>query len=77
MLALPALAANGLFKSLDMFNFEEKYYRIVDIFTSIAFMVLSRVDTINQLDGIPAGEWGRLMGIDRIPEKKCMRKKIR
>lgn len=76
MLALPALAANGLFKSLDMFNFKEKYYRIVDIFTSIAFMVLSRVDTINQLDGIPAGEWGRLMGIDRIPEKKCMREKL-
>ena len=76
MLALPALAANGLFKSLDMFDFEEKYYRIVDIFISIAFMVLSRIDTINELDGISAGEWGRLMGLDRIPEKKCLRAKL-
>jgi hypothetical protein len=76
MLALPALSANGLFKSLEMFNFEEKYYRIVDIFTSVAFMVLSRIDTINQLDSISAGEWGRLMGLDRIPEKKCLRAKL-
>jgi hypothetical protein len=76
LLALPALAANGLFKSLDMFDFEEKYYRIVDVFISIAFMVLARIDTINQLDSIPAGEWGRLMGLDRIPEKKCLRKKL-
>jgi len=76
MLALPALDANGLFKSLDMFDFKEKYYRIVDIFTSVAFMALSRIDTINQLDSIPAGEWGRLMGLDRIPEKKCLRAKL-
>jgi len=76
MLALPALSANGLFKSLEMFNFEEKYYRIVDVFTSVAFMVLSRIDTINQLDSISAGEWGRLMGLDRIPEKKCLRAKL-
>ena len=76
MLALPALSSNGLFKSLEMFNFAEKYYRIVDVFISIAFMVLSRIDTINQLDRIPAGEWGRLMGLDRIPEKKCLRAKL-
>ena len=39
-------------------------------------MVLSRIDTINQLDSISAGEWGRLMGLDRIPEKKCLRAKL-
>lgn len=42
----------------------------------IAFMALSRIETINRLDSVPPGEWGRLMGIDRIPEKKALRQKL-
>lgn len=73
LFALPALAANGLFDSLDIFDFDTKYYRIQDIFTVIAFMVLCRIESINRLDSVPPGEWGRLIGLDRIPEKKTLR----
>lgn len=76
LLALPALYANGLFDSLETFCFANKYYRIHDIFMVIAFMVLARVENINQLNKVPAGEWGRLIGIDRIPDKKTLRQKI-
>jgi hypothetical protein len=75
LLALPALAANGLFESLDSFEFDEKYYRIQDIFMAISFMVLSRIETINRLNSISPGEWGCLIGIDRIPEIKTLREK--
>ena len=43
MLALPALDANGLFKSLDMFDFKEKYYRIVDISQELILLINSIV----------------------------------
>ena len=76
LLALPALYANGLFGSLETFCFANKYYRIHDIFMVIAFMILSRVENINQLNKVPAGEWGRLIGIDRIPDKKTIRQKV-
>ncbi len=73
LLALPALCANGLFDSLKTFEFKNKYYRIHDIFIVIAFMVLARIENINCLDGVPSGEWGRLIGLDRIPDKKTLR----
>ena len=75
LLALPALCANGLFDSLETFCFANKYYRIHDIFMVIAFMILARLENINQLNNVPAGEWGRLIGLDRIPDKKTIRGK--
>ena len=72
---MPALCANGLFDSLELFDFTNKFYRIHDIFMVIAFMVLARIENINCLDGVPSGEWGRMIGLDRIPEKKTLRNK--
>jgi len=43
---------------------------------TIAFMCLSRIENINQLANIPPGEWGALLGIDRIPEKDTLREKL-
>lgn len=61
---------------MDTFDYDEKYYRLQDIFMVIAFMALGRIETINRLDSVAPGEWGRLMGIDRIPEKKALREKL-
>lgn len=41
----------------------------------MAFMVLSRVVNINQLGEVSPGEWGKLLGIDRIPCSKTIRVK--
>lgn len=76
LLALPALLANGLLDSLHDFMFKKGFYRIQDIMLTIAFMCLSRIDNINQLAIIPPGEWGALLGIDRIPEKETLREKL-
>lgn len=76
LLALPALLANGLLDSLQTFDFQNRYYRIQDIFLVVAFMVLARVDNLNRLNDIAPGEWGCLIGLDRIPDKKTMRTKI-
>ena len=43
---------------------------------TIAFMCLSRIKNINQLANILPGEWGALLGIDRIPEKETLRDKL-
>lgn len=76
LLALPALLANGLLDSLNVFDFKSGYYRIEDIFLVIAFMALARVKNINRLSEVSPGEWGRLLGLDRIPEMKTLRDKV-
>jgi len=76
LLALPALLANGLLDSLNLFDFKSGYYRIEDIFLVIAFMVLARVKNINRLSEVSPGEWGCLLGLDRIPEMKTLRNKV-
>jgi len=73
---LPALLANGLMDSLENFIFKKGFYRIQDIMFTIAFMCLSRIKNINQLANIPPGEWGALLGIDRIPEKDTIKEKL-
>ncbi len=60
---------------MNSFNFSEGFYRIYDIFLTIAFMVLARVGNINRLGDVSPGEWGKLLGIDRIPAVKTMREK--
>ena len=39
-------------------------------------MYLNRIKTPEQLKQVKVGELGRLIGLDRIPETKCLRKKI-
>ena len=76
LLALPALLSNGLLDSLKKFIYEQGFYRIQDIMLTIAFMCLSRIPNINQLANVSPGEWGTLLGIDRIPEKETLREKL-
>ena len=75
-MALPALLSNGLLDSMNTFDFSEGFYRIHDIFLTMAFMVLSRIVNINQLGEVSPGEWGKLLGIDRIPCPKTIRPKF-
>jgi hypothetical protein len=40
-------------------------------------MALARIKTIEQLQYHPAGEWGKLLGLDRIPEVRTLREKVK
>ena len=76
--ALPALEAIGLFDCLDQhFTLPRGYYDVMHIVTILAFMALLRIKTNEQLRFEDPGELGRLLGLDRIPEVKILRAKIK
>lgn len=77
MLAVPALLHCGLLNHIDKhFKLPEGYYDISSILLTLAFSALARISSIEQLRYQPPGEWGKLLGLDRIPEVKTLRKKI-
>ena len=75
--ALPALVANGLFEHLrKIFPSLSGYYTTLQVVTLLAYMALCRIKTVEQLQYAAPGELGKLMGLDRIPEVRCLRKKL-
>lgn len=75
--ALPFLAANGLFhKTKECFGEFKGYYSVLHILTLLAFMALCRIKTIEKLRWESPGEFGKLLGLDRIAEVRCLRKKL-
>ena len=75
--ALPALVANGLFRHIDgCFKPLSGYYTTLQILILLAYMALCRIKTAEQLQYRSPGELGKLMGLDRIPEVRCLRKKL-
>jgi hypothetical protein len=77
LLALPALLVNGILHNTDKyFQLPQGYYRLDSIFLLLAFMALSRIKSIEQLRYVSPGEWGKILGLDRIPEAKTLREKI-
>jgi hypothetical protein len=39
-------------------------------------MALCRIKTVEQLRGHPPGEFGKMVGLDRVPEVRCLRRKM-
>jgi transposase len=75
--ALPALLANGLLEGAEQLLGKLKgYYRTVPILLLLAFMGLCRIKTVEQLRGQAPGEFGKLLGLDRVPEVRCLRRKL-
>ncbi len=75
--ALPALLAVGLLKhTRQLFSLPAGYYPLETIFLAIALMALARVKSLERLRYEPPGEWGKLLGMDRIPEVKTLRHKL-
>ena len=74
---LPFLAANGLFhKTKECFGEFKGYYSVLHILTLLAFMALCRIKTVEKLRWESPGEFGKLLGLDRIAEVRCLRKKL-
>jgi hypothetical protein len=75
--ALPALLALGLLlHSREVFSLPSGYYPLETIFLSISFLALARVASLEALRYEPPGEWGKLLGLDRIPEVRTLRAKL-
>ena len=77
LLGLPGLLGMGLLAHTEYFALAAGYYRLDSIFLLLAFMALARIKTIESLRYCPPGEWGKLLGLDRIPEAKTLRRKVR
>ncbi len=77
LLALPALLAVGLLRhARRYFQLPKGYYGLESIFLVLAFMALGRLKSIERLRYCTPGEWGKLLGLDRIPEARTLRKKL-
>ena len=77
LFALPALLLLGLLsKSREMFSMREGFYPLESIFLLLALMALARIPSLEALRYVAPGEWGKLMGLDRIPEVRTLRQKI-
>lgn len=77
LLAIPALLANGLLaQTRDLYELPKGFYGIGSIFLLLALMALARIQSIEQLRYTAPGEWGKLLGLDRIPEVRTLREKL-
>jgi len=76
LMTIPALLACGLLRHISLFNSVSGYYSPTHVFISLAYLMLLRVKRLEQTDTVPAGELGRCMGLDRIPEVKTLRTRI-
>ena len=73
---LPSLLATGLLSYQKHYTSLSGYYDLDSIILSLAFMYLCRIKNPEQLKHTSPGEFGKLLGLDRIPEAKNLRKKI-
>jgi transposase len=75
--ALPALAENGLFRHIDVcLKHLRGYYSTLHVIVLLAHMALCRIKVVEQLQYQPPGELGKLLGLDRVPEVRCLRRKL-
>ena len=77
LFAIPALQAQGLLKYKQVYQELPKgYYGLQSIILTLAFMALCRIKNPEQLKQQKVGELGALIGLDRVPETRCLREKI-
>lgn len=75
---LPALLSQGLLKTKEVYSIPQNhYYGLESIILTLAFMALGRIKNPEQLKQCKPGEIGKIIGLDRIPEVRCLRDKIK
>ncbi len=77
LLALPALLVMGLLRHSPQYKLPPGFYDLKGVFLLLALMALARVTSLEQLRYQAAGEWGNLLGLDRIPEVRTLREKVK
>ena len=78
LLALPALLVSGLLRhASSYFRLPKGFYGLKTIFLLLAFMALARLKSMEALRYCAPGEWGKLLGVDRAPEVRTLRVKLK
>jgi hypothetical protein len=74
---LPALCANGLFNGIGGYlKLPNGFYSVLHILLTLGFMALGRIRRPEGLRHVPPGEFGKLIGLDRVPEVRTLREKV-
>ena len=74
--ALQALAENGLFRHIhDRLVQLRGNYSTLHVIVLSAHMARCRIKAVEQLQYQTPGELGKLLGLDRVPEVRCLRYK--
>ena len=78
LLALPALLGQGLVEvTQEVFGaLRNGFFGLQSVVLTLAFMALLRIKTPEQLTGHAPGELGLLLGLDRVPEVRTLRRKL-
>lgn len=77
LLGLPALLAQGLLRhTREHYELPAGFYPLETIFLVLALLALARCPSLEQARYTAPGEWGKLLGLDRIPEVKTLRAKL-
>jgi hypothetical protein len=79
LLALPLLAELGLLDAADKVygRLRNGFYGLQATLLTLAFMALLRIKTVEQLKEKSPGELGIVLGLDRMPEVKTLRRKLK
>jgi hypothetical protein len=78
LLALPSLLAAGLLRHApEFYQLPNGFYGTESIFLLLGLMALARIRSLEQLRYQAPGEWGKLLGLDRIPEVRTLRAKLK
>ena len=76
--ALPMLLREGLLGAANrLFRLPAGFYGLTTILLFVACMTLARVRNPEALRYQAPGEWGAILGLDRCPEPKTLRRKLR
>lgn len=77
LLAVPALLSQGLGEAAKIYEpFTNGYYGLEQVLMLLGFMSLLRIKNPEQLKQCPPGELGKVLGLDRAPEVKTVRRKV-
>jgi hypothetical protein len=77
LFALPALLSEGLLRhTRNHYALPPGYYPLETLFLLLALLGLVRCCSVEQVRYQAPGEWGKLLGLDRLPEVKTLRAKI-
>ena len=75
--ALPSLLRAGLLQQADLLTLPKGFYGLPSLLLLWAFLLLGRVRSPERLRYQQPGEWGALLGLDRCPCPRTLRRRTR
>ena len=75
--AVPALLQQGLLRRAGLLSLPQGFYSLPSLLLLWAFLLLARVGNAEALRYQQPGEWGALLGLDRCPCSRTLRRRSR